>query len=212
MINLLPREIKQEITFARYNVLLIKVIAFTSIALIGIGLTIGVGSLYMDRTIASLEQRVEAAEAELNIDSLSKTEKELKEISSNVKLVVSVLEREVLFSKLIQEIGSTIPPGVQLLGLTLDQLEGAISLSAQATDFETATQLQLNLADESNKVFAAADIESISCIDPDDAREAAEASGSPVVYRCSVSVKALFADENPFLFLNYEEDPEEQTP
>ena len=70
---------------------------------------------------------------------------------------------------------------------------GGIDLNAVTKDYQTATQVQLNLQDPKNKIFDKADILNITC-----------SSSNPAdpSYPCTISLKALFAKNNPFLFIN----------
>jgi len=82
---------------------------------------------------------------------------------------------------------------VILTGLTITQTQGGVELTAQTTDYSAATQFQVNLADPKNQIFSQADIESITC---------GGGSGTNANYPCSVSIRALFGNDNPFLFIN----------
>jgi hypothetical protein len=110
-------------------------------------------------------------------------------ISNNLKLVVKVLSREVLFSKLLTQIGSTLPKGAVLTSLNIAQTTGAIDLEAGAIDYDSAAQIQANLRDPNNKIFSKADLVSIQC------------TGSSA-YPCKVQIRAQFASNNPYLFIN----------
>src|SRR5690606_23002227 len=97
----------------------------------------------------------------------------------------------VLFSQLLKQLATVVPSNVVLTGITLEEFSGALNIQAGAQDYNSATQLHVNLADPANKIFAEADIVSINC-----------SGSSESNYPCSVSVRALFASENPFLFIN----------
>jgi len=128
----------------------------------------------------------------LNKQKYSQTKKQVSDISGSFKLVVQVLSQEVLFSQLLKQIAATIPPNAYLTGLNISQTKGAIDISAAATDYKTATQVQVNLADPNNKIFSKADINNIECgVNVQDPK-----------YPCTISIRALFAQNNPFLFIN----------
>ena len=84
-----------------------------------------------------------------------------------------------------------MPPGSSLTGLNIAQVTGGIDITAGASDYNTASQVQVNLADPNNKIFSKADIVGINC-----------ASGSSGSYPCTVTIRALFAANNPYLFIN----------
>jgi hypothetical protein len=102
-----------------------------------------------------------------------------------------VLSGEVLFSKLLKQLGTLTPPNTSLSALTITQGTTGIDITANTADYNTATQLQVNLADPNNKIFSKADIVGINCSSNDAGR-----------YPCTVNIRALLADNNPFLFIN----------
>jgi Tfp pilus assembly protein PilN len=109
--------------------------------------------------------------------------------------MVGVLSKQVLFSELLVQLGSITPPNVVLTNLSISQTASAIDVTARATDYNSAAQLQANLADPDNKIFSSADIVDISC-------SSASAEGLAAAYPCTGTVKALFVKDNPFLFIN----------
>jgi len=94
-------------------------------------------------------------------------------------------------SELLQQVGAVMPSGSSLSSLTVNKFEGGIDLSVQSKDYQTATQIQVNLQDPNNKIFDKVDIININC--------GASSPGSP--YPCTGTYRALFAKENPFMFL-----------
>lgn len=193
MINLLPPSIKQDITYARRNTKLLRWAGVLVIAIAGIGIIMFGGKLYLNRSINIYTNQVNKARDDLKSQKFEETQKRVDEISSSLKLVTQVLSREVLFSKLFKQIGSAIPPNASLTDLKIGKIEGAIDLTAATKDYATATQLQVNLADPSNKIFDKADIVSITCN--------AKTSSDPQ-YPCIVTIRAQFAKNNPFLFIS----------
>ena len=129
----------------------------------------------------------------LRIQKLEETQARVSEISANLKLVIQVLSREILFSKVLKQVGAVIPAGAVLTDLNITKVEGGIDLTFEATDYQTGTQILLNLQDPQNAIFQKADIESINC--------------NPVLeegqtYPCRVSIRALFGDNSPYYFIN----------
>ncbi len=192
MINLMPPALKTEIIYARRNNKLLRWLSAVVVTIVGVGLVIAFGQLYMRRAIVSYSLQVQKAQEQLKEQKLEETQVKLESISSNIKLVVQVLQREIMFSKLIQQLGASIPEGVALSDLQIDKVQGGLALRAVARDFESATQLQINLSDPNNKIFENADIENISCN---------QAESNPR-YPCVVQIRALFTQDNPFLFIN----------
>jgi Tfp pilus assembly protein PilN len=195
MINLLPSDIKDNYRYARRNSRLVRWIFAFSFALVGLaGLSVG-GILYLDQTAKSYDSQVTALEDALKRQNQTATEKQVKEISNDLKLAVQVLSKEILFSQLLKQMATIIPNGAALSNLNISQVNGALDITADTADYNAATQLQVNLADPNNKIFSKADIVNINCAP---AAEGAEAKRYP----CTVTVRALFAPNNPFLFIS----------
>ncbi len=193
MINLLPTDFKQEISYARRNTRLRHWILACGAALLGLLLITAAGWLFMQQSIHSYSKQIAEGRQSLQAQNVDETQKKVEEISSSTKLTVQVLSREILFSKLIRQIGSALPDNTALNSLQIDGVEGGIQLNASAIDFNAATQLQVNLQDPKNGVFEKADINSITC---------AEQSDKPVRLPCAVTLKALFGKNNSYVYIN----------
>jgi hypothetical protein len=193
MINLLPPEIKNGYRYARRNVALRRWVIICFIALIGLGGLATYGLLSLHQSTAHYNQQIVTAEKLFKQEDFAGTQTQVKNISNSFKLVVKVLGQEVLFSELLKQIAAAIPANSNLTGLDISQTQGAIDIVAVATDYNTATQVQVNLADPANKIFSKADIVNIACN--------SENAINPR-YPCTVNIRALFASDNPFLFIN----------
>jgi hypothetical protein len=191
VINLLPPEVKSSYRYARRNVGLRRWVVMCLIALIGLGALTTYGLLTLHQSTTHYSNQIATTEALFHKEDFSGTQKNVQDISNNFKLVVEVLSKEVLFSQLIKQIGASMPNNAYLTGLDIIQVQGGLGITANAKDYKTASQVQVNLSDPANKIFSKADIETINCqsvVDPD--------------YPCVVNIKALFATNNPFLFIN----------
>jgi Tfp pilus assembly protein PilN len=189
MINLLPPDTKETLHYARRNRVLRKWIIASLICLLGSVLLVAGGSIYLNQSINDTSKQIADTQHQLDAQNLSSVQKQVTDMSNNLKLSVQVLSKEILFSKLLTQLGSVTPNNVILTNLAITQTQGSIEVTAQATDYNAATQLQANLADPKNQIFSQADIENIAC-------------NSEGQYPCTVSIRALFATNNPFLFIN----------
>lgn len=192
MINLLPPERKEQYLYGRRNTELRRwtfAMAFGFLGVIALTIT---GLFLMQTSIRQYESQVAGTKGQLDVQKLEETRAHAKEISGSIKLAVDVLSREVLFSKLITHIATVIPANTSLTDLNISQTQGAIEIKAIATDYTSATQLQVNLKDPKNQVFSKADIQSINC----------NATSANPRYPCEITIKALFGNNNPFLFIN----------
>lgn len=202
MINLLPDSYKTDIRYARRNSILRKWLLAASAALFGLNLIIMGGLVYMEQNTRALEKDLEASQLVLKSQKVDDTEKQLDQISGNTKLAIQVLSREVLFSKLLKQIGASLPNNTALKSLQINNVQGGIQLSAEALDFNAATQLQVNLQDPKNGVFEKADINSITCnpeTGEDGQSTATETTAS--LYPCDVSLQALFGKNTTYNYI-----------
>lgn len=198
MINLLPPDVKESMIYARRNTRLRHWIVAILCGLAGIFVIVGAGQLYLQQSIHAYEQQVAAGQLELKAQKLDETQAKVQQLSGDLKLVVSVLQKEVLFSKLLSKIGAALPPGSVLTNLSINKVQGGIDLQAATADSQTATQLQLNLQDPKNQIFDKADLVSIQC-----ASNAKATSGDPLKsqYPCTAQLRALFSKNNSFTFI-----------
>lgn len=192
MINLLPPELKEQYVFARRNTALRHWLIALSFGLAGVTIVTFAGLFFMQQSILSYRSDIAQLEQRLGDQKLEETRAHAKEITGSIKLAVDVLSREILFSQLLTQIAKVIPQSANLTDLTISQTKGAIELKAEATDYTSATQLQVNLQDPANKIFSKADIQGISC----------NPTAANPRYPCAVTIKALFSENNPFLFIN----------
>jgi len=191
MINLLPPAMKQEYRFARRNTSLVHWAIVFAVGMVGIAVVIGFGQLYIQNSIKNYAAQADASRAQLKAQKLDETQARVSDISSSLKLLVQVLSKQILFSKLIQQIGSVTPPGAALTDLQIGKLEGATNLQFIASDYQTGTQVQVNLQDPANKIFDKADLLSINC----------SVTATNPKYPCQVTIRAAFTKSNPFLFI-----------
>jgi len=193
MINLLPPEIKSNYRYARRSVGLRKWVIAFAVALVGLGGLATYGLLTFQQSTLQYSNQVAAAEEQLQKDKLNQTKKQVQDVSSSLKLAVQVLSNEVLFSKLISQIGAVMPQGAVLSALDINKNNTGLDLQARAVNYDAATQIQVNLTDPANRVFAKVDIVNITC----NSQQAQDAS-----YPCLVQLRALFNANNQFLFIN----------
>lgn len=197
MINLLPGDYKEDISYARRNTVIRKWIILSLASLAGIGIIVAGGWLYMQQSIDNLDKQLNSSRQELERQKVSDTQKKVEDISSNTKLAIQVLSREILFSKLLKQIGSTLPNNTALKALQIDNTQGGLQLDAEALDFNAATQLQVNLQDPKNGVFEKADINNIVCKSSEDTAQGETAS----LFPCTVSVRALFGKNTTYNYI-----------
>lgn len=196
MINLLPPETKQAYYYASSNQRLLKWVVALAAGLIGLALISTYGWVTLHQSITSNAAQVSQTENGLTKNSLVATDQRVLTISNDFRLVVKVLSQEVLFSKLLSKMAAAMPSGANLtdLNITNTASGSGLDITAEATDYTTASQVEVNLADPSNGIFTRADIVSITCTPPQ--------TGTNQQYPCIVAIRAQFAQNNQFLFIN----------
>lgn len=192
MINLLPPELKSDYRFARHNSSLVRAVSLFGIGAVGLALIVTAGIFYLYQSAKNYNTQSVQIENSLKAQKQEEVEKQVQDISGSLKLAVEVLSKEVLFSQLLKQLAVVTPSNVSLSSVNISEFGGGIDVSATASDYNAATQLQINLADPENKIFTKADIVNISC----------ESEATNPRYPCNVTIRALFSEDNPFLFIN----------
>jgi Tfp pilus assembly protein PilN len=196
MINLLPPTLREANAYARKNTKLRRLAITLTSLLAVIAITFFGGLLFLKQTSNSLAKQVESTQQQLSIQDQANVKKEVDDLSSTLKLVVQVLSKQVLFSKLLKQVGSVMPQGSVLTALSINETAGGLDLQAKATDYQTATQVQVNLQDPKSLLFEKVDIVNVQCQASGAATDATAAR-----YPCTVQMRALFNKTNPFLFI-----------
>jgi Tfp pilus assembly protein PilN len=192
MINLLPPDVKDNYRYARRNSQLLRWTIACTFALLGLViLTIG-GAFYLDQTAKDYSAQADSLEASLKAQDEDAIRKQVTEISSNLKLAVTVLSNQVLYSQMLQHLATIIPANTSLTGITLSPTQTSLDIAADTADYNAATQLQINLADPKNGLFSKADIVSITCTPADASTQTTKK------YPCSATIRALFVKDNPY--------------
>ncbi len=189
MINLLPNTLKTSYRYARQNRHLVHWITVFAVGILGAAIITGVGYVYLNQTANNYKQQIATSREQLAAQDLTGVQNQVKTMSNNLTLALEVLSKQVLFSELLQQLTTLMPTNTNLTGLSISQTEGAIDISAEATDYASAAQIQVNLTDSENKLFSSADIVGISCAGEN-------------AYPCSVQLRALFSDNSSYIFTN----------
>lgn len=198
MINLIPDDYKVSLRYARRNTVLWHwLLGFIILVLLSGGIIVA-GRQYLRHESNRLAELNATTEQELKDNNIDETLDKVETISNNLKLIIKVLSSQVVFSELIAQIGSVMPPNAVLSDIEIGETTGGIDILADAKDYNTATQVQVNLEDQNNKLFDKVDIVNVSC------------EGQNPEYPCRVSLRALFTETNPYLFINLKKAEGEQ--
>lgn len=200
MINLLPDGVKQDMVYGRRNLRLMHATLWLVVVILGLVIVVIFGQWYLTNAQKTYAKNTSAVDARIQNQNLESTQKDIQTLSGNFKTVVQILGKQVLFSKLFEKIGSTIPSGSILTGLTLTDNNSALDLTIAATSRDSANQAYINIADPKNELFEKADLIGITCVQPGDTSSGTTDTASK--YPCQATIKVLFKANSSFLFLN----------
>lgn len=198
MINLMPPEAKTNILYARRSLHLLHWTIGSLMVIVAMAATVILGGIYIDNAKNHLNQSIAGTKDTITTQKLDAVKTQAENLSSGVKIVVQTLSKEVLFSKLIKQLGGLMPTGATLTSLQLsNKINGGLDLTANAADATSATQVQVNLQDAKNGLFDKVDTVSVTCSDPNTVNSA----GEPTRYPCQIVIRALFKKDAAVTFL-----------
>jgi len=155
MINLLSQEMRSERQYGRKNRILVGYVFALLITAVLVAVVM-LGSLFFFGTDES-SLKSEIDENTVIIASLQTKTKDLNQTVSKLELVNKLYENGITFSTLIPKIGSLLPEGTVLNGLSLTgESTDALSLDVDLENPELAAVLIRNLVD--SDLFEAADV------------------------------------------------------
>lgn len=158
MINLLPTDLKEERKFGRFNQLIIKLLI--GIALISIFATI---VMLSGLQLTKADQKFLEDSIAIKTTAYSEVkpfEEQSNKLKTKISNIEKLFEREVMFSKLLVDIASSIPVGAQLTDLSLTGTSTEpLQITANVNNQELAGVLRKNLVDSG--IFESADIQSV---------------------------------------------------
>lgn len=191
MINLLPPDSKQSITYARRNAMLLRTCAIIIGIITSIILLFGLGSLYIQSQTKQYQQEISTLQTSLKAQNLEGTKAEIQDLSGSVNLVLRVLASNILFSKVLDRAAAVMPAGSSLSNIEISSDQKGIDITAGVENYQVGTQVQVNLADKNNGLFDKVDLVSVNCD-----------STNTGAYPCVAKLRALFGDNSPYLFIN----------
>lgn len=137
--------------------------------------------------------RAVAVETEQRIanQNLESTQKEIETLSNNMKTVLQILNKQLLFSKVLTKIGSVLPVDSALTGVNLSATDSAIELEIVSSNRTAASQAFVNISDPKNGLFEKADLLSVEC-------PKTPSRADP----CTTAIKVVIKTDSSFYYLN----------
>ncbi len=201
-INLLPPDIKRSYHYAILNQKLLQRVIALIFSLVGLGIIGTYGWIVLRQESNSNNHQIIVLKRNLTAEHLTATENKVQTISNDFSLVVKVLSHEVMFSKLLSQMAEDMPLGANLtsLNITATSKGSGLDISAEATNYITATQIQINLSNPMNGIFSKVDLNNINCTNS--STNSASTNSANSAYPCTVNLRAQFAPNNSFMFIN----------
>lgn len=160
MINLLPPNTKSQLAAARANRLLLNYIVLLLAAIAFLLGAIGIVYIYLGNAKSTAEASIQDSMAQ--VSDYAAVESEASSFRQDLANAKQILDNDVVYSKVILEIASVLPPGIILDTLSLDSetFGTPTTLTAKARDYNTV--LQLKDALQRTSLFSDASIQTIS--------------------------------------------------
>lgn len=179
MINLLPRDVKESVIYGRRNTVLLRWVSAICVVIIGIFAISLFGQFYISQNKKSIQQTAAQTDKRIESENLESYKKDLTSLTNDMKTVIQILRKQLLFSKLFPQIGKTLPSGSFLGTVTINSTDSSLDLTILSKDEATANQAFVNVKDSNNQIFGKTDLISIICTEPTKA------------YPCTAQVKAV---------------------
>jgi Tfp pilus assembly protein PilN len=177
MINLLPDEEKRQLHAARSNTLLVRYNILLVVAIVFMLLATGFVYIYFNTAKAANEATIN--ENKTKVSSFADVEAEAAQFRANLATAKQILDREVIYTKVILEIAHLMPAGTILEGLNLDSAAFGTptTLSAKAKTYNDA--IALKDAFQRSSIFSDVHFDSVT---------ASEAAGTDYQLTVNMSV------------------------
>lgn len=160
MINLMPPAVKEDIRYARLNVLLVQYCILAALVSLGLVATMFFGLTLLNNDEQLIKDAI--SQREKTLENLKADEDRARELSGQITTISGLLNKELDYSEVITQIGGLIPQGATLQALNLQQTikQEPLSLTVSVDNQEKAAVVQQNF--ENSPLFAGADIQSIT--------------------------------------------------
>lgn len=163
MINLLPPDIKEEITYSKYNAIVVRYLVIVlGVAALLAGALIGAQFYLGQKTSASTNRLIDT---QSKMSQYSSVQKQAKELNARITSIQTIQNSQTRFSELLSNLAAATPQGVALTGIALtNDKTKPVRVQAQAVDYRSALAFRDSIVN--SPAFTAADAESITQGDP----------------------------------------------
>jgi Tfp pilus assembly protein PilN len=159
MINLLPPQIKEQITYSKRNAIIVHYLWLAAFTMIVLGGVFGGSYWYLQGRIASAEQAV--AQKETSIAGFKGLESKVKTLNSRLSTIKAIQSQQAKFSQVLTDVAKAMPAGASLNNINLSgDASKPVTIDATADSYATAVALRDTLA--ASPRIAAADLQTVN--------------------------------------------------
>lgn len=187
----MPTDIKTRRAYARKNFVILRWTVQALLFLLILLVTALLGLNTINTSLKSVENDKNTIRNKLNSENLIEIQKSYNDYLNNLNTVTQILSKQILYSSLLQKIGSVIPPGATLNSINLSSTDNALELNFNISSSNLAPIIQVNLQDEKNELFEKADIIQVNC-----------QQGQSNTDSCTTQLKAKYKKDAVFIFIN----------
>ncbi len=183
MINLLSQDQKSEIRAGRVNVILLRYVILSGVAIAFLCLCIGFAYFILFASESSAKATI--ADNQQKSKAYEKTQKEAAEFKANLAAAKKILAARVDYTDLIIKVGQSMPPGTVLVSMTLDPVQNGkpVNMTAKSKSTESAVALKDSLI--KSGLFSDVHFNSIT-------NSAVEGNDKPSEYPYSIDLSVVF--------------------
>lgn len=160
MINLMPPQIKEDLLYARRNVLLVQYCILAGVVSVALVAIMSFGLTLMNSDEGAIKDAI--SEREATLATLKTNEDQARVLAGQITTISALLNKELDYSDIIVQIGGLIPEGATLQNLNLLQTVKTEPLTLTVIVDEQAKGAVLQQNFESSPLFSGADIQTIS--------------------------------------------------
>lgn len=152
MINLLPDDAKRQIKAGRTNVVLVRYIIFLMFAVLFlVVISVAVYLLLMNNK-ATAEQAIKVDSSKDS--SYLSVQAQADSLRANLATAKSILDSEIVYSKVITGIASALPSGVIIDSLTLDSTKFGVPIELKLRALTTQDALKLKTSFQNSSLLS----------------------------------------------------------
>ncbi len=163
MINLLPPELKTQITYSHYNRTLLRLIATALAVMLLLAGSLAGGYYYLH--LQTTHAREELRDKQAQVENYKELQAKTKVINARLASIRAIQKDQAKFSVLLNDLAQYMPQGTAITSITLTgDDKQPIRLTVKAVDYKVALSFRDSIA--RSKRISAADIESVKATNP----------------------------------------------